>query len=75
MTRPIAFRPRIIGWLASEASTAAEAIAAGVRKPFPWAIATARGRRAEGPKPAPPEHPAMTTTTAAAAAHWLEAAL
>lgn len=35
------------------AATAAEAIAAGVRKPFPWAIATARGRRAEGPKPAP----------------------
>lgn len=35
------------------AATAAEAIAAGIRKPFPWAIATTRGRRAEGPKPAP----------------------
>lgn len=33
MTRPIAFRPRIIGWLASEASTAtaARAVLAAVR--------------------------------------------
>lgn len=33
------------------ADTAREAIAAGVRKPFAYAITTARGRRAEGPKP------------------------
>lgn len=30
------------------AATAAEAIAGGIRKPFPWAIATTRGRRADG---------------------------
>ncbi len=35
------------------AATAAEAIGAGIRKPFAWAIATTRGRRAEGPKPVP----------------------
>lgn len=30
-----------------------EALDAGKSNPFPWAIATARGRHAEGPKPAP----------------------
>lgn len=35
------------------ADTAREAIAAGVRKPFAYAITTARGRRADGAKPSP----------------------
>lgn len=33
------------------AATVAEAITGGIRKPFPWAISTARGRRAAGPRP------------------------
>ncbi|GAB2494078.1 hypothetical protein [Arenimonas alkanexedens] len=35
------------------ADTAREAIAAGVRKPFAYAIQTARGRHADGARPAP----------------------
>lgn len=33
------------------AATVTEAIAGGIRRPFPWAISTARGRRADGPRP------------------------
>ena len=33
--------------------TAREALALGKRKPFAWAIETARGRHADGPKPTP----------------------
>src|SRR3546814_18611987 len=37
--------------------TAREAVDAGKPKPFPWAIATARGRQREGPNPLAPGPP------------------
>lgn len=42
------------------AATAAEAIEARKPKPFGWAVATARGRHAEGPKPIPAGAPHAT---------------